>query len=86
MSEEEPPRKKGFWQSWSEKPGQHAVAEIMAFTLFAGIIIIAIMAGVAIMLRKYELTGGIADMFKIVLGGIAGSLATYIGVKRNGEK
>ena len=79
---EEPPRK-SFWEVFAN---QNTVATILAITLFVTLETIAILAGMAVLEHKYELSGGISDMFKIVLGGIGGSLATYIGVKRNGKE
>jgi hypothetical protein len=84
---EEPPRKKGFWETWLAQEGQRAVAVILAFTVGATLIVIAIMSGMALLQNKYELAGSIADVFKTVLSAIVGALSVYLGIKlRNGER
>jgi len=80
---EEPPRKKGFWESL---PSQGTVASIMAITLGATLIIVAITTGAALLQQKHEISGVISDMFTTVLGAIVGALSVYVGIKKNGEK
>jgi hypothetical protein len=82
---DEPPRKKGFLELLFGAQGQQLIASIMALTLCSTLLVIAIMSGAALLQRNYELNGSITGLFEVVLGAIAGSLGTYLGLRKNGN-
>ena len=83
---DEPPRKKTFWELYAGLSGQRAIAAIMALSLGLTLIILAITGGIAMLINKFEVTGVVADMFKLVLGAMVGALSVYLGIRtQNGE-